>query len=534
MLLSRKLLALLVSASLGGATLDHPRSAGRVLAWPLGGSGGAQASTPGPPASVPPFTLFGWISPPVWATSDAHIAEMAEAGMTLVLPAWADSGFRADNLARMDLAAAHGMRCLVWDRRFERVEALGDTTPAAGALMDSIVADYRDHPGFFGYYLGDEPHPEQWPFLARLFAALRARDPDHPAWNNLLGRGSYPDRAQFLAALRGYAGAVHPAVLGDDYYEFTLGGDRGLFFENLAGLNAVARGAGLPFWLTVLLIGHTGYRQPSPAELSWQAAMALAYGARGVGYFTWWTPWPYDTWLWQPAVIDTSGNRTAWFDELVRADPGLAAAGRTLAGCGWLAATHAGGVPPGGTAFAPDADLAGVSGRAVLGHFADPAGGRCLMVVNADSLRPQRITLLAARALSLDRLQDGVWAPMPGAASGESVPIDLTAGAFALLRIRGSVSARGGDPPRIRIDPVPARAMVRISVSHLGVGGRIELIDLTGRRVWWRPIGPANGTLEWRGEREGGSGRAEPGVYFVRAETPRGISVARLQWLGGT
>ena len=92
--LKRKLVAVLLTAALGGASSDQPRSAGRVLAWP--------AHTAATGATIPPFTLFAWISPPVWATTAAHVAELAQAGMTLVLPAWADSGFRDDNLQRLE------------------------------------------------------------------------------------------------------------------------------------------------------------------------------------------------------------------------------------------------------------------------------------------------------------------------------------------------------------------------------------------------------------------------------------------------
>src|ERR1700675_2028918 len=105
---------------------------------------------------MPEFAIFGWVSPPADSTTDARVAEMAGAGMNLALPAWEDSGRTLDNLTRLDYAAAHGLRCIIWDRRFERFLTLGVETPAGGALIDSIVADYRDRPAFAGYYLGDE------------------------------------------------------------------------------------------------------------------------------------------------------------------------------------------------------------------------------------------------------------------------------------------------------------------------------------------------------------------------------------------
>src|SRR5262245_11934510 len=89
-----------------------------------------------PAPGVPRFALFGWVSPPAESTTDARVAELAGTGMNLMLPAWDDSGHTADNLARLDFAAAHGLRCLIWESRFERYLHLDVDTPAGQALLD--------------------------------------------------------------------------------------------------------------------------------------------------------------------------------------------------------------------------------------------------------------------------------------------------------------------------------------------------------------------------------------------------------------
>ena len=148
---------------------------------------------PGPRATSPPdttgFVIFGWVSPPANVTTEDRIAEMAAIGLNLTLPAWLDEGCVDDNLARLDWAAAHGMRCLIWDSRFN---AALQWLPTFEDTLDAIAAEYRDHPGFWGYYLGDEPKRPLWPLLGRIRESLRVRDPVHPAWNNLTGRAAYP------------------------------------------------------------------------------------------------------------------------------------------------------------------------------------------------------------------------------------------------------------------------------------------------------------------------------------------------------
>jgi len=98
--------------------------------------------------------------------------------------------------------------------------------------------------------------------------------------------------AAWIAYLRAYASQVQPAVLSTDHYDHLVSGDRGQFVENVAGTAQVAREYGLPFWGILLVIDHHGYRVVDDGLLRWQVAQWLSYGARGIGYFTYWTPAP--------------------------------------------------------------------------------------------------------------------------------------------------------------------------------------------------------------------------------------------------
>jgi hypothetical protein len=61
--------------------------------------------------------------------------------------------------------------------------------------------------------------------------------------------------------------------------------------------------------------------------------------------------------------------------------------------------------------------------------------------------------------------------------------------------------------------------------------GRIEILDAGGRRIWSRAVSAGSAAFRWRGERDSG-GVTRPGLYFVRAEDTRGVTVTRLSWLG--
>jgi len=512
----------------------------RVLAALVAAVSFACGPSPAAAASaVPRFTLFGWVSPPPDQTTPARYAEMASVGMNVALPAWDDPHDRDENLRRLDLAAAHGMRCFVADERFSTVVALGVDTPEALARIDSIVADYRHHPAFLGYYLGDEPKSDAWPVLQKLFPALRARDPDHPAWNNLAGIRGFGDSALWVADNRGYLERMHPAVLCDAHYDFRIGFDYGEFVMNAAALRAWSLEYGIPFWSIVQLVPHANVRPITQGELAWQVSMLLAYGARGIGYFTYWTPAPDPQVNWGPAIITYDGTRTPWYDVVRQLNLPVRLAGETLATLNWVSTQHAGSVPRGGAPFRGDDWLAAVDGRAAIGRFSDAAGVPYLLVVNADSLAAQDIGLTFVGVTGVSRLETtgaALWQTWrPGSTDPAAIMrLALDPGEFALLRLEGTFSSRVSKlGPTLAVVPSPAAGEVRFDLSRLAGDARIEVLDATGRLIWSREAPAGRASFAWHGERDAG-GRARPGIYLACVRDARGAITRRWSWLGGS
>src|SRR5262245_53522773 len=244
---------------------------------------------PAPP-SRPPFVLTFWCGPPLEQFDDWRAAEIAAAGFTVV-GSPCQGGFDPGLTVRaLDVAGRQGLRLWVTDHRIHPA-TIGDADwPAA---LEAAVRDYRGHPALGGYVVFDEPVASQFEAIAVVVAALHGADPDHLAYVNLLpdyippsglGTASYEDYVeQFIATVR-------PQLLSYDYYPFGAEKDRSTFFTNLAVIRAAALRHGLPFMLIVLAMPHGPYRDPTEGELAWQVHHALAYGARGISYFTYWTP----------------------------------------------------------------------------------------------------------------------------------------------------------------------------------------------------------------------------------------------------
>jgi hypothetical protein len=478
------------------------------------------------PTDTTAFTLFGWLSPPPESTTADRVGEMAGLSFNLTLPAQHDAGRVADNLQRLDWARDHGMRCLIWD---DRMNGAWHWLPTFEDTLDQIVADYKDHPAFWGYYLGDEPPSWEWPLLQRLRAALRARDPVHPAWNNLIGRVMYPSRAAYEDTLSEYAGLFDPVVLSSDQYDFTVTGDRNQFVENIVALRTVADSRAIPFWAIVQLIPHSIYRPLDPGELRWQVSELLAYGARGVGYFTYWPPDPDPAIQWGKTIIGNDGRPTDWYGTIREFNVGVRAAGEALARSRWKRTTHSGSVPPSGVAFTPDDWIADVDGRAAIGEFDGPGNERYVLIANSDSLAARTIRLrfqssVGARALVLAPGQPPPSVETSGGATWLSLSLD--AGGFALM----SLTAPGGAASALAVMPNPASGVVSFAVQATGSNARVEVLDANGRRIWSRTVaGPA--TLFWRGELDAG-GTAKPGVYFARVTGASPSGATRFTWMG--
>jgi hypothetical protein len=258
-------------------------------------------------------------------------------------------------------------------------------------VVGRVVADYASDSAIFGYYLHDEPNYELFPALARINAELQRRDPNHPVFINLFP--TYATSAQlgtptYAEHLEKFLTSVKPAILAYDHYALMRGGRvRGDYFENLELIREHALRSGVPAWNTILSVPHLDYRDPTAAEMRWQVYTSLAYGMKGIGWFTYWT---IKEWEKDGIAIVTSEGKPARLFPIVRQINGeMRVLGRTLLRLTSTGVFHTGVVPSGCRRLGEDA-LVQVAGNAplILGLFRDADGSDFAMVVNHDYTRP--------------------------------------------------------------------------------------------------------------------------------------------------
>lgn len=425
-----------------------------------------------------PFPIGLWVTPPLHEMNVERYQEIKDAGITL-MSGFAECSGGVEAMRRsLDLAEEVGLKVLLHDPRVRKAAAaFGASSPdsassdsaspgadsSSGAAVEETAAaaeapaqpgfrelleEFGSHPALIGHNVCDEPSMAQFDELSALAARYREILPEAAPFVNLFPiyateqqlAGTYADYlAQFMARYK-------PEVLSYDHYPFLTArgaqlaglaegevpgefGDFGqaispTYYLNLQLIREQALAHGVPFWLFIQTLSFNGTnRDPSKAEMRWQVYTSLAFGAKGLQYFTYWTP-DNGVETFGDAMIDRAGNKTAHYYEVQDINRELHGIGPTLLDLTstgvWfhgfapkLAGDQAGNGNGTGTGDgagagsgmdstvisssiggALPAPLAGVTGdRAIIGGFVNDSGRPGVLVVNHSFTQDARITL---------------------------------------------------------------------------------------------------------------------------------------------
>jgi hypothetical protein len=237
------------------------------------------------PASAPPapiFPLFGWHGVP--DPDEANIIGQVECGMTVA----SFAGPKA-----LPFCEKHGIPVILSDPRIRHDWTAGNEKELEAGIR-AAAKEYGQHPGVFGFYVRDEPGAADFQNLARTAAILREAAPNKLVYINLFP--NYASQEQlgtptYLEHLNRFCDIVKPAFISYDNYFGMLGEEpRPEYFANLETVRQVSLERGVPFWNIILSTPHYGYREPTEWDMHFQVFTTLAYGGKGLSYFTYFTP----------------------------------------------------------------------------------------------------------------------------------------------------------------------------------------------------------------------------------------------------
>lgn len=287
----------------------------------------------------------------------------------------------------LDLVRDVGLMCIVSEGSVH----VGDAEAGLGEAeitrrVQALVDRTGRHPAVFGYYLRDEPGAAVYPGLRKWADAYRRAAPDKHAYINLFPNYASPAQMNvptYREYLERFVQIVQPRFISYDHYALMDDGTlRGGYFQNLEAVRDVALKNNLPFWNIVLSNAHFHYAEPTEAGLRFQLYTTLAYGGRGISYFTYFTPAIGNYRL---APIDPFGNKTPTWEMLRRVNLQLHRLGPTYLKLKSVNVFHHPEVPEGCSGMRTSRYLSEVVGTNLLvGEFEGPGGQPFAMVVNKD------------------------------------------------------------------------------------------------------------------------------------------------------
>jgi hypothetical protein len=434
-----------------------------------------------------PIGLF-WPPPPDQTTVERY-QEIAAAGFNFVIGGNGVSNDSA-NPGALEAAAACNLRFLLTDGRLrniirdstaaastsvqqtqeasimQRLLIRGNTGSAPHATTSATSADSREdvrlrilrlmelyggYPALAGLSLYDEPSRALFGIVGYAKEVLQGLAAEQLPYVNIwpsyaslsaLGTSGYEE---YLSL---YLSEVKPPLLCFDHYPLLSGTQiTSSYFYDWALIRRYSLQAGIPSWVYIQSaeFGGTGTgisyrRRPNEAEIRWQINVSLAYGAKGIQYFTYWTP---TSTSFVESLVSRDGVLTPLYAYAKRANNRLKAVGKVLLPLTSESVVHANDnpLPRGAKAFKADGYIKSVSGSSViLGRFRDPAGGteRYLLVTNRSFANAAQTRLMlsdsVSKVLELDN-QTGTFVPV---AQQGSILLSIPSGGARLYLLRNN------------------------------------------------------------------------------------------------
>jgi len=388
----------------------------------------------------PPFMISYCCAPP---TTLERYKEVAECGFNVAWGGWLDNpeepGQPNPATAKkiLDLCQQVGIKALIFDKRLDVLEPHQVDEKA----LDGVIADYASHPALFGYMVRDEPGKEVFTTLGGINQYLLKKDPKHLPYINLLPNyANHPDwlGAAYEPIVAKYMEIVKPAMVSwDSYRQMFEGGDESYYWKNLEIIRKLSLKAKVPMIQIIVSLKHMGYRECSEADLRWQVYSSLAYGSRGILYFTYWDVLSL-AWAGAPALMTMDGKRDVKWFYVQKINHRIAKLGETLTKVTSTGVYHTDPVPPGGHRLARIGPVKKAEGGPLtIGCFVDRNAQEYILVVNrsfsAECVAKLSLNQKIISAAEISRETGKPLAPVSVSGKTLDIPLDPGDGRMYLL-----------------------------------------------------------------------------------------------------
>jgi len=184
------------------------------------------------------------------------------------------------------------------------------STSSYNAKFNSISAYNIDTANVYAWYLKDEPALTESGDLVKLVQYFKKLTPNKISYINLLPIYGFKTKEEYEAYLDAYL--IDTSVLqivSYDFYPFHTSFFQSNYYTNLQLITEKAKNR--PVWIYPLTVQHATYIDPGRYHLYFMVFSPLAYGVKGIIYYTYETILYSIHYTYGNAIIDTLGNPTA-------------------------------------------------------------------------------------------------------------------------------------------------------------------------------------------------------------------------------
>jgi hypothetical protein len=206
----------------------------------------------------------------------------------------------------LKLAEKFDMHLIVIDSRFKIADSSFNEDTALKIISHFKSLNSKAFEGYYIYGEAAQKHIKQITQWANFF---KKKDPEHLVYYYLLPRYAFKSANEYESYVNAFSSNKATDVLAYDFYPFSKNGKIvNSYFYNL---DLISKKAGnKPFWYYVLANSTPYYNDPTEYELNFSAFCPIAYGGKGIIYFTYETiPEKYNL-KFGDALIDKNGNPT--------------------------------------------------------------------------------------------------------------------------------------------------------------------------------------------------------------------------------
>jgi len=328
------------------------------------------------------FPILAWNGPDLNKTGLSAFKQMKEAGFTMCYSPFQDLH---SNLRLLHIADSLKFGVLLTDHR---IDSLVTSVEPIINKIDNIIADYQTNSSLRGYFLYDKPGYPDFEKLGLIKKYIQGRDPTHPVFINLLPIYATPLQlglSNYFEYVWEFIDKVNPDFISFEHFPITHSGVRTDYYKNLEIIRKASLDKGIPFWVTVLTVPFQFYPSPEQSHLRVQIYSALAYGAKGLVYYSFITP-DSQMWNYGNALLDRGGNPTLTYQYALTINKEVHQLAPTLFRLESIGVYHSEPVPAGCSPAVPDLPITKIEGKSVLIGLFKHKNEKYIMLVNKNYL----------------------------------------------------------------------------------------------------------------------------------------------------